>query len=83
MNENSPDLNLSRLEIVRAYWPNHEIHTHIMSKNPLNCIDEAVLKFSDIIYFHNETQDNKDEIINKIKKYNKTANSAPCLKIRD
>ena len=32
MNLNASDSNLSKLETVKAYWPKHEINTHIMSK---------------------------------------------------
>jgi len=62
--------NLSRLEVVRAYWPNHSIETHIMSKNPLSLINDNILNFSDIIYFHNEIE-NKNEVIKKIENKNK------------
>ncbi len=71
MNQAALDTKLSKLEVVKAYWPNHEIHTHIMSTNPLNCLDETVCKFSDIIYFHHECLDDKKKIIDKIKKYRK------------
>jgi pentose-5-phosphate-3-epimerase len=71
MNQNALDPKLSKVEVVKAYWPNHQIHTHIMSTNPLNCLDESVCKYSDIIYIHNESLDNKAEVINKIKKYGK------------
>jgi len=70
MNEDSLNPNLSKLEVVRAYWPNHSIETHIMSKNPLPLINENMLNFSDIIYVHNEI-DNKNEVIKKIENKNK------------
>ena len=71
MNENALNTNLSKLEVVKAYWPNHSIETHIMSKKPLNLINDNILNFSDIIYVHNEI-DQKNEVINKIKSKNKT-----------
>tara|TARA_Y100000294_G_scaffold86755_1_gene81165 strand:- start:4563 stop:5630 length:1068 start_codon:yes stop_codon:yes gene_type:complete len=71
MNKNASDTKLSKVEVVKAYWPNHQIHTHIMSTNPLNCLDESIYKFSDIIYFHNESLGNKAEVINEIKKHGK------------
>ncbi len=67
MNQNAPDTKLSKLEVVKAYWPNHEIHTHIMSKHPLNCLDDEIYKFSNIIYFHHEILDNKKKVIEEIK----------------
>ena len=54
MNEKALDPNLSKLEVVKAYWPNHSIETHIMSENPIKLINENILNFSDIIYVHNE-----------------------------
>jgi pentose-5-phosphate-3-epimerase len=71
MNKNASDTKLSKVEVVKAYWPNHQIHTHIMSTNPLSCLDKSIYKFSDIIYFHNEFLDNKAEVINEIKKHGK------------
>ena len=71
MNPNAPDTNLSKLEVVKAYWPNHQIHTHIMSEHPLKCLDQSVLNYSDIIYFHHESLDEINEIIEIIKKNKK------------
>ena len=51
MNEDAADPNLSKLEVVKAYWPAHSVETHIMSKDPLNLINDNILNFSDIIYF--------------------------------
>jgi len=66
MNEKALDTKLSKLEVVKAYWPNRQIHTHIMSKHPLNCLDEEIYNFSDIIYFHHECLDEKNKIIDQI-----------------
>ena len=71
MNEKAADTKLSKLEVVKAYWPNHQIHTHIMSKHPLKCLDEEIYKFSNIIYFHHEIMDDKKKVIEEIKKRNK------------
>ena len=70
MNEDALDPNLSKLEVVKAYWPNHSIETHIMSEDPIQLINENILNFSDIIYVHNEIK-NKDKVINKIKENKK------------
>ena len=66
MNKDAPNPNLSKLEVVKAYWPNHLIETHIMSNDPIKLLDEKILNYSDIIYVHNEIK-NKMEAINKIK----------------
>ena len=71
MNQNALDTKLSKLEVVKAYWPNHQIHTHIMSKHPLNCLDGEIYKFSDIIYFHHEILDDQKKVIEEIKKNKK------------
>ena len=39
MNDKALDPNLSKLEVVKAYWPNHSIETHIMSQNPIELMD--------------------------------------------
>ena len=67
MNGKALDTKLSKLEVVKAYWPNHQIHTHIMSKHPLSCLDDEIYNFSNIIYFHHESLDDKNKIINEIK----------------
>tara|TARA_Y100000816_G_scaffold184308_1_gene133595 strand:- start:206 stop:1270 length:1065 start_codon:yes stop_codon:yes gene_type:complete len=70
MNDKALDPNLSKLEVVKAYWPSHSIETHIMSKNPIELLKENILNFSDIIYVHHEII-NKNEVIKKIKDKNK------------
>ena len=71
MNKNALDTNLSKLEVVKAYWPKHKIETHIMSKNPINLIDEKIIDSSDIIYIHQEIE-NKEKVVKKILEKNKT-----------
>ena len=66
MNDKAADTNLSKLELVKAYWPHHEINTHIMSKSPLKLLDGNIIIFSDVIYVHHEIE-NKDEVIKKIR----------------
>lgn len=66
MNDKALNPNLSKLEVVKAYWPNHSIETHIMSKNPEELLKESILNFSDIIYVHHEII-NKNEVIKKIR----------------
>ena len=71
MNENASDTNLSKLEVVKACWPNHQINTHIMSKDPIKILEGNIILYSDIIYFHHEIR-NREEVIKKIKSKNKT-----------
>jgi pentose-5-phosphate-3-epimerase len=70
MNKNAKDTNLSKLEVVKAYWPNHKIETHIMSVDPLNILNNSLLENSDIIYIHHEIK-NREETIKKILEKNK------------
>ena len=39
---NYPKPKTHKLEVIKAYWPNHKIHIHIMSKYPSRYIDEAI-----------------------------------------
>ena len=71
MNKNALDTNLSKLEVVKAYWPKHKIETHIMSKDPINLIDEKIINNSDIIYIHKDIE-NKEMVVKKILEKNKT-----------
>ena len=57
-------IDFSKLKEIKKIWPNKEIHTHIMSKKPLYII-KKVIKFSKIIYIHNEINEN----LNNLKKY--------------
>ncbi len=70
MNKSALDTNLSKLEVVKAYWPNHKIETHIMSKDPMNLMDEKIINNSDIIYVHHEIE-NKEKVVKKILEKNK------------
>lgn len=49
---------------IKKFWPSHKIETHIMSKKPFKWI-EKVIKFSDIIYYDNDI----DEDLYNIKEY--------------
>ena len=58
---NYPKPKTHKLEVIKAYWPNHKIHIHIMSKYPSRYIDEAI-KYCDYIYIHYEINENIEEI---------------------
>jgi len=63
--EDKIDPKLYRLETIRAYWPNKQIHIHIMSKNPSEWIPRCT-GFADIIFFHYEIDESIDETIKAI-----------------
>ncbi len=66
MNENIGEPNFKKLNYIKKKWPNHRIESHIMSKNPLNYI-EKFSKYSDIVYFHYEIDDDINKVRNLIK----------------
>ena len=74
MKKTADIIDYSKLEEINSVWPNKEIHTHIMSKNPKYIIDK-VYKFSKIIYIHYEI----DEDIESIKNYIIKKNSIPGI----
>tara|TARA_B100000768_G_C11268647_1_gene372317 strand:- start:543 stop:1595 length:1053 start_codon:yes stop_codon:yes gene_type:complete len=67
--EKALDIKSYRLETIKAYWPNKEIHVHIMSKNPQEWIEKSI-PYADKIFFHYEMNDNIKDILNKFKKDN-------------
>tara|TARA_B100000989_G_C19512884_1_gene460050 strand:+ start:119 stop:1210 length:1092 start_codon:yes stop_codon:yes gene_type:complete len=71
LNPNANDIQSYKLEVIKAYWPNHKIETHIMSTKPSTIIP-LVAKFSDIVYFHIENHENSKDLINQILSFNTT-----------
>ena len=61
--EKALDIKSYRLETIKAYWPNKEIHVHIMSKNPKEWI-KKVMPYADKIFFHFEMENKVEEILN-------------------
>lgn len=62
-------INYKKYELIKQYWKNKEIHTHLMSKNPIRII-KNVSKFSDLIFIHKEIDENLNELINLFDKLN-------------
>ena len=75
MNSKAKEVKIHKLETMKAYWPDTQIQTHIMSLNPENWIDK-VIPFSDVIYIHKESQRNINNFFKKIKKNKKKAGLA-------
>ena len=72
------DQSFYQFDLIKAYWKNHKIYTHLMTKKPSLWIDK-VAKYSDIIFFHYEVEENLNEIQNKIiKEWIKTGNCFTC-----
>jgi ribulose-phosphate 3-epimerase len=77
----SEDVTAYRLETVRALWPKHEIHTHIMSNYPSKWIKQ-IAGFCDIIFIHWECKENILETANQIKNGNSRAGLAITLETK-
>lgn len=65
MNPDVDDPDLSKFAEIKKIWPNHRIESHIMSTNPLKYIDKFS-EYSDVIYFHNEIEDDQKKVKNLI-----------------
>ena len=61
MNEHVEEPNFEKFYEIRKKWPNHRIESHIMSKQPLKYIDQFS-KYSDVIYFHYEIDDEIEKV---------------------
>ncbi len=59
------DQSFYQFELIKNYWKDHKIFTHLMSKKPSLWI-EKVAKYSDIIFFHYEAEEDLKKIKNKI-----------------
>jgi pentose-5-phosphate-3-epimerase/putative flippase GtrA len=55
-----------RMETIRAFWPNREVHTHIMSKTPSRWLPE-VLPYSHTVYVHWECDESLDQLLKTIR----------------
>ena len=78
MNNNPSEVQTYRLETVRAFWPDIEIQTQIMSKKPSLWIDQ-VIGYSDVVYLHVESNENLFDLVNRIKRLGKKAGIALTL----
>jgi len=75
MSENAEDVKTYRLETMKAFWPNTQVQTHIMSKEPSKWVGQ-VLPYSDVVYVHAECDENVSEIFEMIKNSGKKAGLA-------
>ena len=75
MVDDAVDVKTYRLETMKAYWPNKQIQTHIMSKEPNVWLDQ-VLPYSDVVYIHAECGEIVEELLEKIKSSGKKAGLA-------
>ena len=66
------------METIKAFWPNREIHTHIMSKYPSRWLPE-ILPYSDTVFIHWECEEEITEIIKLVQQQGKKAGVAICI----
>ena len=65
--DNPHEVQTYRMEVIRAYWPLKEIHTHVMSRTPSLWLDE-ILPFSDLIFLHVEINENVRDILEQVRR---------------
>ena len=78
MNENAEEVKPQRLETLKAYWPNTQIQTHIMSAKPSIWLKQLI-PHSDVIYVHAECKDDIEQIFSDIRASNKKTGLAITL----
>jgi ribulose-phosphate 3-epimerase len=71
-NESAPDPATYRIEAIRAYWPDREIHCHIMSRTPSEWLDK-VIPHVDTVLIHVEAQDDVRALLSRIRAEGKKA----------
>ena len=70
MKDDADDVEIFRFETIKAYWPNTQIQTHIMSESPSKWFPK-VLPFSDVIYVHGDINQDISPIISEIRNVGK------------
>jgi ribulose-phosphate 3-epimerase len=67
-----------RLEVVRAYWPHHAIHAHVMSRHPSGYLAD-LYPYVDRIYVHLEIDEDVSDLLRQIRDAGKQAGLAVSL----
>lgn len=70
------ELNTHRVEVVHAYWPQKQLHVHLMTRQPSRYF-EQVLRFVDVVIVHIESDEDIAAVIRQIKQAGKRV--ALCL----
>lgn len=58
--------NTHRIEVAHAYWPQKQLHAHLMTRQPSRYF-EWVLPFADTIIVHVESDEKLEEVFQKIR----------------
>lgn len=61
-----------RLEVIKAYWPEKQIHVHLMSHTPSRWLKD-VLPFADVLTIHAEIEEDPADVLTYIKNSGKIA----------
>jgi ribulose-phosphate 3-epimerase len=57
--------NTHRIEVAHAYWPQKQLHVHVMSRLPSQYLDE-ILPFVDVVVLHVECDEDLFGVIDRI-----------------
>ena len=66
MSPNAKEVKTYKLETMKAYWPEKQVQTHIMSMNPSKWLDKVLL-YSDVVFVHAECKENVSQTLDLIK----------------
>lgn len=70
--ETQLDPKVYRLEVIKAYWPEKEVHVHLMSHAPSRWLDE-LLPFVDVLTIHAEIEEDPAQVLTHINNSGKKA----------
>ena len=69
-----------RIEAIRAWWPNKELHVHVMSRKPSAWLDH-VLPYADLIILHPDIDEALAPLLERIRAAGKQAGL--CVMMKD
>lgn len=64
--------NTHRIEVAHAYWPQKQLHAHLMTRQPTRYF-EWVLPFADVVIVHVESDEDLNGVLKKIRDAGKRA----------
>ena len=70
MSDKADDIKTYKLETMKAFWPDKQVQTHIMSMNPTKWLKEVLL-YSDVVFVHAECKENVSKILEEIRECGK------------
>jgi ribulose-phosphate 3-epimerase len=70
--KDAEELNTHRVEVIHAYWPQKQMHVHLMTRHPSQYFDQ-VLRFADVMIVHVESDEDIAAVIQQIRQAGKKA----------